>query len=167
MNITKTDSTNFRATMNISQVKNYRHYWNEVAKNFGKKTANTEATMTVLNPSGVIGFGITYLNNQKESMVYVSCSKDCFDKMTNESPANTADKLTKVLDFATEANAKKGDIISKFKEKVQKIGLKATQVKKWHTLYAKEVNAKKDKVMQSINKDINNSNDLKGFEILI
>jgi len=100
-------------------------------------------------------------------MVYVTCSKDCFDKMTNESPANTADKLTKILDFATEANSKKGDIISKFKEKVQKIGLKATQVKKWHTLYAKEVNAKKDKLMQSINKDFNNSNDLKGFEIFI
>ena len=40
MNITKTDSTNFRATMNISQVKNYRHYWNEVAKNFEVATTD-------------------------------------------------------------------------------------------------------------------------------
>ena len=171
MKITNVDSTNFRATMNISQIKNYQHYWQEVANNFAKKTAETEANMAILNPSGVIGFGITYLksnsNNGKNSMAYISCTKDCFDKMTNESPEATADKLTKVFSLATELNKKGLNILAKFNEEVKTMNLKANDSEKFRSLYAKNVNAKKDIIMKEVNNSMNNSEELKGFEIFI
>ena len=81
MNITKTNAQSFGARMNISQIKNYKHYWGEIADNFAKKTADTDAVMAVLNPSGVIGFGITY-NKEVADKAYISCSKDCFDRIS-------------------------------------------------------------------------------------
>lgn len=169
MNISKTDSTNFRATMNISQMKNYKHYWQEVANNFAKRTADTEATMAILNPSGFVGFGITFHNKKqdKESLVYVSCTKDSFEKMTNESPSDTADKLTKMFTVAAEADKKRQNIISKFKEEIKKLDIKANDFDKFDSLYKQNVNTKKDKVMKTINKNMDNSTDLKGFEIFI
>ena len=80
MNITKVNSPNFQAKMDISKMNNYRHYWTDVANNFANKTADKEATVSLLKQFDAIGFSVAYDNKNKfdQSLAYISCTKDCF-----------------------------------------------------------------------------------------
>ena len=164
MNISKINSPNFQARMDISNVKKYRYYWQEVADNFAKKTAGKDEIVTLQEEIyGLREFKVT--TSKKRCLGYIIYDKN--DALINEPPQIAAKKISQVFNkfmkVTTEWDNSENDDVNKiFEENNDKL----ITVKTLRDLFERAL-TKKEQMKNDINSKLSNSKDLNGFKIII
>lgn len=168
MNINAINSTSFNAKMDISKVEKYRYYWQKVADNFSKKSANKDATLELSERFlGMVDFAVKYPNkNLPNSTVgFIACSKEVFDNLTNETPKKVADKLSTALEYFNNAVEERENALF---TKISIFAIKSdVPIHKAFKDINKNMIGTRDKIMTDVNYKLDNNKDLKGFQILI
>lgn len=168
MKISKIESPNFQAKMDISKFDKYRHYWGEVADNFAKKTADKEATLSFRESfCGMTDIEVKFPSkiSDRTTSAYIMCFNDNFTKLTNEAPSKVADKLSKVFTYLSNAVEEREitlfNTVSNITTKNEVLPFKIFE----------DINKKmigvRDKIMTNVNFELNNNEDLNGFQIII
>lgn len=164
MNISKIDSPNFQARMDVSKIGRYRYYWQEVADKFEIRTADKDVTVSLQEEIyGLLEFKVT--TPQERCLGYIIYNKE--DALTNQTPNNATKKLSQVfenfLKVTTECdNLALNDINKVFEENNGKhITIKTLSDLLKRTLTQRE------QLKNSVNSELSNNNDLDGFNIII
>ena len=168
MNISAINSISFNAKIDISNVEKYRYYWQEVADNFSKKTADKDATLKLSEHFlGMVDFAVKYPNkNLPNSTVgFIACSKEVFDKLTNETPQKVADKLSTAFEYFNDAVEERENALF---TKISNFAIKGhVSIHKAFKDINKNMIGTRDKIMTNVNYKLDNNKDLNGFQILI
>ena len=112
MKINPINNTNFKAKLDVSKCKNYKPYWDAVAKNFEERTMHKKGTL-IFSPAN---FGNAPNFLIKGSETKISCDTNIFNKLTNSYPIEMAENLAKLFVLGKEFNKEINSIDKTFQK---------------------------------------------------